>query len=278
MKFITYSNELKTFLAEKRAERKIIGFVPTMGALHDGHLSLIKRAREECDLVVCSIFVNPTQFNDAKDLEKYPRTLESDKKLIEKDCDCLFYPDSPKEVYGPKIELKKFDFGGLENVLEGEFRPGHFQGMANVVSLLFMLVEPDKAYFGLKDYQQYRIVTKLVEIMKVDIEVIGCDIVREENGLARSSRNELLSKRGREAASVISYSLSYIKNYHSYVEVSEIQKKAKSMIQGILEVEYLEIRDGNTLMEINRWEDASEMFVSFAGMIDGVRLIDNIRF
>lgn len=278
MKFTTYTNELKSFLAEKRAERKIIGFVPTMGALHDGHLSLIKRAREECDIVVCSIFVNPTQFNDANDLEKYPRTLEADKKLIEKDCDCLFYPDSPKEVYGPKVELHKFDFGGLENVLEGEFRPGHFQGMANVVSLLFKLVEPNKAYFGLKDYQQYRIVTKLVEIMKVDIEVIGCDIVREENGLARSSRNELLSKRGREAASVISYSLSYIKNYHSYFEVSEIQKKAKSMIQGILEVEYLEIRDGNTLMEINHWEDASEVFVSFAGMIDGVRLIDNIRF
>ena len=278
MRFTGNSEELKRFLKTEKEKGQIIGFVPTMGALHNGHLSLIKKAKKECDIVVCSIFVNPTQFNEKSDLDKYPRTLEADKKLIESHCDYLFSPSSTKEVYGEEIKLIDFDFGGLENVLEGEFRPGHFQGMANVVSLLFQIVEPNKAYFGLKDFQQYRIVTKLVELINMDIEIVGCPIIREENGLARSSRNERLSVEGREAASVISYALNYIKTYYSYFTVSEIQEKAKAMIQGILEVEYLEIRDSVTLLEFESWDDCEEIFVSFAGMIDEVRLIDNIRF
>lgn len=278
MKFTTSSEELKSFLKSERIKGKTIGFVPTMGALHSGHLSLIKKAHEECDIVVCSIFVNPTQFNEKSDLDKYPRTLDADKNLIENYCHYLFAPENAEEVYGDKIELTEFDFGGLENELEGEFRPGHFQGMANVVSLLLKLVTPDKAFFGLKDYQQYKIICKLVTLINLDTEIVGCKIIREENGLARSSRNELLTKKGREAASVISYALNYIKKYHPHFSLEEIQEKAKGMIQGILEVEYLEIRDGDSLKEIENWNNENEVFVSFAGMIDGVRLIDNIRF
>ena len=278
MKFTAHSKELKSFLQTEKDKGHTIGFVPTMGALHNGHLSLIKKARENCDIVVCSIFVNPTQFNEKSDLDKYPRTLEADKELIKEYCDYLFSPASVNEVYGEKIELKNFDFGGLENVLEGEFRPGHFQGMANVVSLLLQIVKPDKAFFGLKDFQQYRIVTKLVEIINLETEIVGCPIIREENGLARSSRNERLTPKGREAASVISYGLNYIKEYHSYFTVKEIQNNAKAMIQGILDVEYLEIRDSQSLLEFENWEDCDEVFVSFAGTIDGVRLIDNVRF
>ncbi|MGB1039580.1 MAG: pantoate--beta-alanine ligase [Flavobacteriales bacterium] len=278
MKFTAHSKELKSFLLTEKDKGHTIGFVPTMGALHNGHLSLIKKARENCDIVVCSIFVNPTQFNEKSDLDKYPRTLEADKELIKEYCNYLFSPASVNEVYGEKIELKNFDFGGLENVLEGEFRPGHFQGMANVVSLLLQIVKPDKAFFGLKDFQQYRIVTKLVELINLETEIVGCPIIREENGLARSSRNERLTPKGREAASVISYGLNYIKEYHSYFTVKEIQNNAKAMIQGILDVEYLEIRDSKSLLEFENWEDCDEIFVSFAGTIDGVRLIDNVRF
>ena len=278
MKFTAHSKELKSFLQTEKDKGHTIGFVPTMGALHNGHLSLIKKARQNCDIVVCSIFVNPTQFNEKSDLDKYPRTLEADKELIKEYCDYLFSPASVNEVYGEKIELKNFDFGGLENVLEGEFRPGHFQGMANVVSLLLQIVKPDKAFFGLKDFQQYRIVTKLVKLINLETEIVGCPVIREENGLARSSRNERLTPKGREAASVISYGLNYIKEYHSYFTVKEIQNNAKAMIQGILDVEYLEIRDSQSLLEFENWEDCDEVFVSFAGTIDGVRLIDNVRF
>lgn len=278
MKVTSYKNELISLIDKEKRKGKIIGFVPTMGALHNGHLSLIKKAKEECDIVVCSIYVNPTQFNESKDLEKYPRTLEADKNLIKEYCDLLFFPKSSEEVYGKKIVLEEFDFGGLENELEGEFRPGHFQGMANVVAKFLTIVKPNKAYFGLKDYQQYKIVCKLVELIKLDTEIVGCNIIREENGLARSSRNELLSAEGREASSVISYALNYIKLYHSHFTVQEIQQKAKSMISGILEVEYLEIRDANSLLNFGKWDDCEEVFVSFAGHIDGVRLIDNVRF
>ncbi|MDB4089579.1 pantoate--beta-alanine ligase [Flavobacteriales bacterium] len=278
MKVTNYKKELISLIEEEKNKGKIIGFVPTMGALHNGHLSLIKKASEECDIVVCSIFVNPTQFNESSDLDKYPRTLEADKNLIKDYCDFLFFPKSTEEVYGDKIELVEYDFGGLENELEGEFRPGHFQGMANVVAKFLTIVNPDKAYFGLKDFQQFKIVSKLVELIKLNTEIVGCKIIREENGLARSSRNELLSPEGREASSVISYALNYIKLYHSYFTVQEIQQKAKSMISGILEVEYLEIRDSNSLLNFEKWEDSEEVFVSFAGHIDGVRLIDNVRF
>ncbi len=278
MELIQKSKELKSLLKQKKEENKTIGFVPTMGALHSGHVSLIERARKECDIVVCSIFVNPTQFNEKNDLDNYPRTLEADSILIESLVDFLFVPHSVEEIYGANMILKEFDFGGIENELEGKFRPGHFQGMANVVSILLNLVQSDKAYFGLKDYQQFKIVEKLTKLINLDTKIVGCPIVRESNGLARSSRNERLSQQAREAAAVIHFSLSYIHLFHSYFTIDEIQKKATQMIQGILEVEYLEIRDAETLGKITDWNNENGVFVSFAGTIEGVRLIDNICF
>ncbi len=277
MELIQKSKDLNSLAKQIKSERKTIGFVPTMGALHSGHLSLIQRARKECDIVICSIFVNPTQFNEQSDLEKYPRTLEADSKLIESICDYLFVPQSVEDIYGKEITLKEFDFDGLENELEGEFRPRHFQGMANVVSILLNIVTADKAYFGLKDYQQFKIVERLTKLIQLDTKIVGCPIIREANGLARSSRNELLSEAAREAAAVIFYSLNYIKEFHPFLSIPELQEKAKGMIEGIMDVEYLEIRDAETLKEITSWTENNGVFISFAGTIDGVRLIDNIR-
>ncbi len=278
MELIQKSSELKILLNKKKSENKTIGFVPTMGALHSGHVSLIEKARSECDIVVCSIFVNPTQFNEQSDLDNYPRTLETDSALIESVCDYLFVPESVEEIYGANITLQEFDFGGIEKELEGEFRPGHFQGMANVVSILLNLVEADNAYFGLKDYQQFKIVEKLTQLIQLDTKIVGCPIIRETNGLARSSRNELLTEKAREAAAIIHFSLRYIELFHPFFEIQEIQKKAKQMIQGILDVEYLEIRDAENLGLIADWNNQNGVFVSFAGTIEGVRLIDNICF
>ena len=278
MEFIKYSSEIKRRISELKKQGKIIGFVPTMGALHSGHLSLVKKAKEACDIVVCSIFVNPTQFNQASDLDKYPRTIEADKKLLEPYCDILFFPNSVEEVYGENIVLKEFDFGGIEKELEGKFRPGHFEGMANVVYNFFDIVLPNKAFFGLKDYQQYLIVCKMVEISGFDMGVIGCDIIREETGLAKSSRNELLPNEARKAAAIINYSLEFIKKFYPYYSIEELKKKAKNLISGILEIEYLEIRDADTLLEFNSKENCSQVFVCFAGNIAGVRLIDNVIF
>jgi pantoate--beta-alanine ligase len=276
MKLIEKVSGLKTVLNEYREANKTIGFVPTMGALHEGHLSLVKQAKTMSDVVVVSVFVNPTQFNDTNDLDCYPRTLERDMKLLEGFCDVVFFPETPAEVYGKEIILKEYDFKGVDEVLEGEFRPGHFKGMANVVSKLFDVVNPTYAFFGLKDYQQYLLVKKMVEIDNHNVEIIGCDIVREENGLAMSSRNERLTRKGREGASVIKYTLDYCNKYYSFFDINVIKEKANNMIDGILEVEYLEFRNANTLQLIKKDEEMDSFVICFAGYIDGVRLIDNI--
>ena len=236
----------------------------------------MKQAKEKSDIVVVSIFVNPTQFNDTNDLDKYPRTLDRDMKLLEGFCDVVFFPETPTEVYGKEIVLKEYDFKGVDEVLEGEFRPGHFRGMANVVSKLFDAVNPNYAFFGLKDYQQYLLVKQMIEIDNHHIEIIGCDIVREENGLAMSSRNERLTPDGREGASVIKYTLDYCAKYYTYFDIDVIKEKAKNMIEGILEVEYLEFRNADTLQLIEEDEEVDSFLICFAGYIDGVRLIDNI--
>jgi pantoate--beta-alanine ligase len=276
MKLIEESLVLQDVLNQYREAKKTIGFVPTMGALHDGHLSLVKQARSKSDVVVVSIFVNPTQFNEAEDLEKYPRTLEKDMELLKGYCDIVFFPITPQEVYGAKIELKEYNFNGLDTVLEGEFRPGHFKGMANVVSKFFDIVKPNYSFFGLKDYQQYLLVKKMVKIDGHKTEIVGCDIIRESHGLARSSRNELLTEHGREAASVIRYALKYCEMFYTHFDIETIKKKAKYMVEGILEVEYLEFRNANTLQLIAEDEEMDSFLVCFAGYIDGVRLIDNI--
>lgn len=278
MKLVHFSEDVKELVSNQKKLGKIIGFVPTMGALHKGHLSLVSKAKEECDFVVVSIYVNPTQFNETSDLNKYPRTLKRDMDLLKGVCDLVFNPNDNKEVYGEEIVLKEYDFGGLDGVLEGAFRPGHFKGMANVVSRLFSVVNPHKAYFGLKDYQQYLLVKKMVKIEGYNIDIVGCNIIRESNGLAMSSRNERLTEKGKNAAGVIYYALNYCVKYAEFIDSRNIQEKAKNMIEGIVEVEYLDFRDAESLNPIKEFEDGQGIFLSFAGYLEGVRLIDNVRF
>ncbi|NOR76564.1 MAG: pantoate--beta-alanine ligase [Draconibacterium sp.] len=256
-----------------------IGFVPTMGALHQGHLSLVEKAVVENKTVVVSIFVNPTQFNDLMDLEKYPRTLETDLKLLEPTgCQIVFAPNA-KEVY-PEPDTRKFNFSELETVMEGKHRPGHFNGVAQVVSKLFKMVQPDKAYFGLKDFQQLAIIKSMVKQMDLPVEIIPCAIVREENGLAMSSRNELLTSEQRQNAAVLFATLSKAKEQKGDKSVEEITNWAIETINKnpFLDVEYFEIVDDEQLQPINNWNDNKTKIGCVAAFCGKVRLIDNIVF
>lgn len=257
----------------------IIGFVPTMGALHEGHASLVRRCRQECDVVVVSIFVNPTQFNDKNDLQNYPRTPENDFKLLENaGADIVFCP-SVEEIY-PEQDTRKFDFGALEQVMEGEHRPGHFNGVGQVVSRLFDIVKPDRAYFGEKDFQQLAIIHRLVEICGFDIEIVGCPILRAADGLALSSRNALLTVEQRaavphiynvlkRAADVMSKQMN-IEELKSWVE-AEINKNEQ------MNVEYFQIANAITLQPVKSWDEAGQKQGCVAVRIGNIRLIDNIK-
>ncbi len=270
--------ELQDKLNELKAGGTI-GLVPTMGALHAGHIALVKRAATENNLVVVSIFVNPTQFNDPKDLERYPRTLESDLKLLEDTgCEVVFAP-SVNEVY-PEPDSRKFNFGRLETVMEGKHRPGHFNGVAQVVSRLFEMVKPDKAYFGLKDFQQLAIIKKLVEQLELPIEIVPCPIVREESGLAMSSRNELLSPEERKNAAVISETLFKAKELSGQKSVKELAGWIKGNINKnpFLTVEYVEIVDNEKLQPIKSRNEKNTKVACVAVYCGKVRLIDNIVF
>ncbi len=254
-----------------------IGFVPTMGALHEGHLSLVRQAVAENTLAVVSIFVNPTQFNDPKDLERYPRTLEADLKLLEATgCKLVFAPDA-KEVY-PEQDKRKFDFGKLEKVMEGEFRPGHFNGVAQVVSRLFDMVKPDKAYFGLKDFQQLAIIKNMVKQLNLPVDVVPCAIVREDSGLAMSSRNELLSAEERKNAAVISKTLFAAKELKTQKSVQELAEWVKNEINNnpFLDVEYVEIVDDEELQAAKSWDEPTIKVACVAVFCGKIRLIDNI--
>jgi pantoate--beta-alanine ligase len=268
--------ELQNKIEALKGEGKV-GFVPTMGALHNGHISLVEKAVLETGVVVVSIFVNPTQFNDKSDLEKYPRNLEADLKLLEKTgCNIVFAPDT-KEVY-PQTDTRKFDFGPLENVMEGKHRPGHFNGVAQVVSRLFDIVKPDKAYFGLKDFQQLAVINNLVKQLKLPVEIVPCDIVREESGLAMSSRNELLSVDERANASIISETLFKAKELAG---VKSVQELTKWMVDNInknkyMTVEYVEIVDDIQLQPVKSWDEKKTKVACVAAFCGKVRLIDNI--
>ena len=256
-----------------------VGFVPTMGALHKGHLSLVRQAVAENQLVVVSIFVNPTQFNDPKDLERYPRTLENDLKLLEStDCQLVFAP-SVQEVY-PEPDTRKFAFGKLETVMEGKFRPGHFNGVAQVVSRLFDMVQPKKAYFGLKDFQQLVIIKNMVKQLGLPIEIVACDIVREKSGLAMSSRNNLLSAEQRENAALISQTLFAAKQLSTEKNVQELAEWVISTINKnpLLDVEYFEIVDDEQLQTVNNWNEGNTKVGCIAVFCGKIRLIDNIVF
>jgi len=256
-----------------------VGFVPTMGALHAGHISLVNQAVLENQIVVVSIFVNPTQFNDKNDLEKYPRTLELDLKLLEiTGCQIVFAP-SAKEVY-PEPDTRVFNFGPLETVMEGKHRPGHFNGVAQVVSKLFDFVKPDKAYFGLKDFQQLAIIKAMVTQLKIPVEIISCPIVREESGLAMSSRNELLTVEERKNAALISQTLFEAKKLSMQKSVSELVEWITQTINknSYLTVEYVEIADDQHLQPVNSWDEKGGKVCCIAVFCGKVRLIDNIVF
>ena len=254
-----------------------IGFVPTMGALHQGHISLVERAVRENQTVVTSIFVNPTQFNDVRDLERYPQTLDADIALLEKaGCHLVFAP-SVNEVY-PEPDRRKFDFGDLETVMEGKHRPGHFNGVAQVVSKLFEMVKPQKAYFGLKDFQQLAIIKALVKQLQLNVEIVPCPIVREENGLAMSSRNELLTPELRKNAALISQTLFGAKQHTARKSVRALEQWATETINNnpFLTVEYIEIVNSETLQATNSWDEKGTKIICAAVFCGKVRLIDNV--
>jgi len=279
MKLYTTISELQEALNKEREKGFKIGFVPTMGALHKGHLSLVQHAGEMADIVVVSIFVNPTQFNDTVDLANYPRTLADDlEKLSTQHCDYVFFP-SVEEIY-PVTDTRRFEFGNLETVMEGKFRPGHFNGVAQVVSKLFDIVQPDKAFFGLKDFQQLAIIKNLVIQLKLDIEIVPCEIVRESDGLAMSSRNKLLLPEYRACVPVIYQTLMKARELAFVKSVAEVKDFVFDAINAIalLKVEYFEIVDDRTLIPVPDWSDIGIKVGCIAVQAGKVRLIDNLIF
>ena len=279
MKIYKTKSELKEFLSKVKINNKSIGFVPTMGALHEGHLSLVEKAKKKNDITVVSIFVNPTQFDNKEDLVKYPKTFDNDVMLLESvACDVLFFP-SVEEMYSKNIESERFNFDGLEHQMEGEFRDGHFNGVGTIVKTLFEIVEPDIAYFGKKDFQQLQIIKKMVEIHALPVKVKGCDIYREKDGLAMSSRNTRLTKEHRELAPFIYKTLKKAKKKFITKNGSEVtewvQKQFKK--QPLLELEYFTIADEKTLTTINK-KESNQIYRAFIAVFAGeIRLIDNIR-
>ena len=279
MKLVHTINELRAELALQRQAGKKIGLVPTMGALHEGHASLVRRAVAENDVVVVSDFVNPTQFNDKNDLLKYPRTLDADCELLEKEGASFVFAPSVEEIY-PEPDTRQFSYAPLDTVMEGKYRPGHFNGVCQIVSKLFMIVEPDKAYFGEKDFQQLAIIREMVKQMNFPLEIVGCPIVREADGLALSSRNARLSEEQRCQALGISQALFCSKEYaatHSVAETQEFVEKAIADAEG-LELEYFELVDGLTLQKIASWEDTDYAVGCITVFCGEVRLIDNIKY
>ena len=279
MKVIHTIEDLQAELSVLKAQGKKVGLVPTMGALHAGHASLVKRSVNENDVTVVSVFVNPTQFNDKNDLVKYPRTLEADCKLLE-DCGAtLVFAPSVEEMY-PEPDTRQFGYAPLDTVMEGAFRPGHFNGVCQIVSKLFDAVKPHRAYFGEKDFQQLAIIREMVRQMKFDLEIVGCPIVREEDGLALSSRNARLSSDERENALNISRTLFKSRTFAATHSVSETQKMVEDAIAAApgLRLEYFEIVDGNTLQKIGDWNETSYAVGCITVFCGEVRLIDNIKY
>ena len=279
MKIIHTISELKGGLDNCRSLGKSIGLVPTMGALHKGHASLVERAVAENDVVVVSIFVNPTQFNDKNDLKNYPRTLEADCALLESVGAAIAFAPSVEEMY-PEPDTREFSFAPLDTVMEGACRPGHFNGVAQIVSKLFYAVEPHKAYFGEKDFQQLAIIREMVRRLALDLQIVGCPIVREPDGLALSSRNTLLTSEERERALTISRtlfaSLEFAKE-NTLAATRAFVEKAINDTEG-LELEYYQIVDGNTLQEIQEWSDSDYVVGCIALFCGKIRLIDNIKY
>ena len=279
MKVVATKNELKSLLEQYRSEGKTISLVPTMGALHEGHASLVRRSVAENDITVVSVFVNPTQFNDKNDLKNYPRTLEADCALLEKEGVDIVFAPAVEEMY-PEEDTRFFAFAPLDTVMEGACRPGHFNGVAQIVSKLFYAVEPDRAYFGEKDFQQLAIIREMVRQLSIDVEIVGCPIVRENDGLAMSSRNTLLSAEERERALTISRTLFKSLEYAKENTLSSTKAFVEAEINDTpgLDLEYYQIVDGNTLQAIEEWGDSDYVVGCIALFCGKVRLIDNIVY
>ncbi|MBQ3851547.1 MAG: pantoate--beta-alanine ligase [Bacteroidales bacterium] len=275
MKVITSVNELVEKAAEVRAEGKSIGLVPTMGALHEGHLSLIRRARAENDVVFVSIFVNPVQFNNPDDLEKYPRTLDSDLELIGDDADYVFAP-SVEEVF-PTPPTEEYHFGPVEEVMEGSARPGHFNGVGVIVGRLLRWVNPDKAYFGEKDYQQIAVIRELKRQLGVPAEIVCCPIVREPNGLAMSSRNRRLTPHQFEVAAQIHRILEESKKLPDVPQIKQFVEEEIAKIPEF-KLDYFEMADDQTLQSVQSFDDAEGVMGFITVYVGDVRLIDNIHY
>lgn len=279
MKVIHTIKELQTELSALKAQGMKVGLVPTMGALHAGHASLVERSVAENDVTVVSIFVNPTQFNDKNDLVKYPRTLEADCELLQSVGASIAFAPSVEEVY-PEPDTRSFSYAPLDTVMEGAFRPGHFNGVCQVVSKLFDMVQPHRAYFGEKDFQQLAIIREMVRQMKYSLEIIGCPIVREADGLAMSSRNTRLSAEERTTALNISRILFESQAFakeHTLAETKSFVEDGIAAVDG-LRLEYYEIVDDCTLQTIDSWDEAEGVVGCITVFCGEVRLIDNIRY
>lgn len=281
MEIVYKVNELKERVNAARQSGKTIGLVPTMGALHEGHASLVKKARRDNDVVVVSVFVNPTQFNNPEDLEKYPRTEAEDAKLLKAlGADVVFMP-TPQEVYGGEAGQREYDLGPVAQVMEGPLRPGHFNGVANIVDRLFEWTQPHKAYFGEKDFQQIAVIRRLLEITGRDLELVSCPIVREKDGLAMSSRNMRLDAEHRRVAplihEVLAKSTLWAKDGMSVKEVAD-KVIADINQEPLLEVEYYTVSDAAGLQPVDAWPGPGKAVGCIAVYCGGVRLIDNIIY
>ena len=273
------AEELRSFITEERKQGHRIAFVPTMGALHEGHLSLVRRALKENDCCIVSVFVNPTQFNNPRDLETYPRTLDADSRLLASIGTTALFAPEVETIY-PEPDTRVFHVGAVAEVMEGKYRPGHFNGVMQVVSRLFDLVQPDCAYFGEKDFQQIAVLRAMAREIKSPVEIIACPIVREEDGLARSSRNTLLSEEGRAQAPNIYRILSESRTWSKELSPKAVIERATQLLDAIptLRGEYFEIVDADTLQPITRWEDSPKPHGCITVYCGEVRLIDNIAY
>ncbi|CAD7800915.1 Pantothenate synthetase [Chryseobacterium aquaeductus] len=280
MEVLKSRKTLQDFIERQKEMGKKIGFAPTMGALHNGHLSLYEAARSQNDLVISSIFVNPTQFNNIEDLKKYPRDINRDIKILENSglVDAVYIPEV-QDIYPEKAESRHYDFDGLENEMEGKSRPGHFDGVGTVVEELFKQVKPDNAYFGEKDFQQLAIIKKMTEKKGLHINIIGVNIYRAENGLALSSRNQRLTEDRRKDSKIIYETLIKVNDWFRVVSIKEIKDRVKDVFddQKGMQLEYFLIADENTLKETDFFYKDKSYRAFIVVVVDGVRLIDNMH-
>jgi pantoate--beta-alanine ligase len=279
MKIFRTIKEIKENISFQKVSGKTIGFVPTMGALHHGHLSLIENARKENDITVCSIFINPIQFNNKEDYIKYPRSTESDILMLEKaNCDFLFIPEE-SEMY-PDDEVINYDLGGLDKNMEGAFRPGHFNGVAVIVKKLLDIVEPDRAYFGQKDFQQLAIIKYFVKQNKIPVQIIGCQTVRENDGLAMSSRNQRLTPEQRAVAPLIYKTLMSAQAEAGSKDIKTLKSLVEEEISkcSLMKLEYFDIVDAETLQKVQDLKNHRSVVACIAVYLGNVRLIDNVNF